>query len=426
MRLYKCILISALLLSTNAYSFDTVYWSRIPSPVTAQLYKGCYTDLLNIWAAGDSGVIVHSSDGGNSWVAQNSTIDVFISDIFFLNSNLGWAISNDYFYQGTIILSTTNGGLNWRAARYPDTSYIINTVYYLDSLIGFLAGYNSLILKTTDAGSNWKKTTIIPNLFSGFPIRNMIFYDYENGLACGGVMDIAGLIWKTIDGGLNWYIVDTTAEPLYSIKYYNYPRAYACGGDFEYGGSFSHSLNGGDSWNNRTTGLFGIAQAIAFRNAKECWVPLGFSRSWMCSFDSAKNWILMAAPDTSGIFDAFFIDGDHGWAFGQNGSILKYIVPIGINNNQSSVVTRFKLDQNYPNPFNPSTTINYQLPVASVVKITVFDLLGREVSVIVNKKQNAGTYKVEFNAESLGSGIYFYQFVSDGNVIDTKKMVYLK
>ncbi len=90
-----------------------------------------------------------------------------------------------------------------------------------------------------------------------------------------------------------------------------------------------------------------------------------------------------------------------------------------------NTVSNFNLDQNYPNPFNPSTIINYQIPNAGLVKVNVYDLLGRKVATLVNKYQNPGSYKVEFNAEHLSTGIYFYS-ISSGDFSQTKKMVLLK
>ncbi len=83
------------------------------------------------------------------------------------------------------------------------------------------------------------------------------------------------------------------------------------------------------------------------------------------------------------------------------------------------------LDQNYPNPFNPTTAIRYQLPVASDVRLVVYDLLGRELAVLVNERKMPGSYEVEFDASSLASGMYLYRLQS-GNYIETKKMLILK
>jgi len=87
--------------------------------------------------------------------------------------------------------------------------------------------------------------------------------------------------------------------------------------------------------------------------------------------------------------------------------------------------TEFILEQNYPNPFNPSTTIKYSIPEISKVKLTLFNLLGEEVTTLLNEEKVAGNYSIEFNASSLPSGVYFYQLRAD-EFVNTKKMILLK
>jgi plastocyanin len=85
----------------------------------------------------------------------------------------------------------------------------------------------------------------------------------------------------------------------------------------------------------------------------------------------------------------------------------------------------FQLLQNYPNPSNPSTTIKYELPKASQVSLTVYDILGRVVSVLVNEKKEAGVYEVKFDASGLSSGVYFYRLIAGSNV-QTRKLMLLR
>lgn len=85
----------------------------------------------------------------------------------------------------------------------------------------------------------------------------------------------------------------------------------------------------------------------------------------------------------------------------------------------------FSLSQNYPNPFNPETTIEYSIPVSSEVNLKIFDVLGREVSTIVNRFHQAGKYQITLNVSTLPSGIYYYQLKA-GSLIQTKKLVVLK
>lgn len=96
----------------------------------------------------------------------------------------------------------------------------------------------------------------------------------------------------------------------------------------------------------------------------------------------------------------------------------------------NDVPLEYSLEQNYPNPFNPSTKIRFTLPQEAFVKLTVYNLLGKEVSTIANKNQQAGTYEYTFDASNLSSGIYLYKLnavnASGKEIIQTKKMTLIK
>jgi hypothetical protein len=87
--------------------------------------------------------------------------------------------------------------------------------------------------------------------------------------------------------------------------------------------------------------------------------------------------------------------------------------------------SEYQLSQNFPNPFNPETTISYSIPKSEHVTLKVFDLLGREVATLVDEFKQAGTYKTNFNASGLTSGVYFYQ-LGAGSFVQTKKLMVLK
>lgn len=96
-----------------------------------------------------------------------------------------------------------------------------------------------------------------------------------------------------------------------------------------------------------------------------------------------------------------------------------------VTQNRSGIPNSFGISQNYPNPFNPSTTINYQLPIKCHVTLKVFDVLGREVAVLINTYKTAGYYSLTFNAINLPSGVYFYRLQAD-SYIQTKKLILLR
>ena len=87
--------------------------------------------------------------------------------------------------------------------------------------------------------------------------------------------------------------------------------------------------------------------------------------------------------------------------------------------------TEFRLEQNYPNPFNPTTTIKFTLPETELVNLKIYDVMGKEVAVLLNEEKSAGLHSVEFDAGKLASGTYYYKLQA-GNNIETRKMLLLK
>jgi hypothetical protein len=98
---------------------------------------------------------------------------------------------------------------------------------------------------------------------------------------------------------------------------------------------------------------------------------------------------------------------------------------LSVEDGKDVPVSSFALSQNYPNPFNPSTTIRYAIEKESDVRIKVYDLLGNEITTLVNEVKPAGIYEVDFNAGNLPGGVYFYKLTA-GKFSETKKLVLLK
>jgi hypothetical protein len=102
------------------------------------------------------------------------------------------------------------------------------------------------------------------------------------------------------------------------------------------------------------------------------------------------------------------------------------ITPLtGAGNNSSSIPGTYSLSQNYPNPFNPVTQVKYDLPKEGFVTLKVYDVLGREVSKLVNEVKTPGSYIVDFDGTSFSSGVYFYRLEVNG-FSDVKRMMLIK
>ena len=129
------------------------------------------------------------------------------------------------------------------------------------------------------------------------------------------------------------------------------------------------------------------------------------------SLDGTRYVVLFGGASSQG-------ENNDTWTFGGG----DYIV--GVSPGAARIPSAEGLEQNYPNPFNPATVIRYRVPVASNVRVAVYDLLGREVSVLVNERQAPGTHEIGFDATGLVSGVYLYRLTA-GDFAQTRKMVVL-
>ncbi|MFA6455412.1 MAG: SBBP repeat-containing protein [Bacteroidota bacterium] len=123
--------------------------------------------------------------------------------------------------------------------------------------------------------------------------------------------------------------------------------------------------------------------------------------------------------------------GTEGWAGYMNEgwsmfTTIKYSqVSLSDVSREENILSSFSLHQNFPNPFNPSTTIRYDIPSSAHVKLTIHDILGREIATLVNEEQSAGWKEVQWNAKNVSSGIYLYKLQA-GNFVESKKMLLMK
>jgi hypothetical protein len=137
------------------------------------------------------------------------------------------------------------------------------------------------------------------------------------------------------------------------------------------------------------------------------WTPADFpTRGWTFSlFDSAGN--------------SYSLERGYCYNF-----VHKQLIS-GVASQSGNVPAVYSLSQNYPNPFNPGTSIRYELPRASDVRLIVCDILGRQVSVLVKEKKDAGVHEVRFDGVNLASGVYFYRLQA-GDFVQSKRLLLLK
>jgi len=423
------LIFSVLILATLSFAQRTSEWEKLTSPTNDILRKIFFYDENNGWAVGLSGTIIHTSNGGGTWVLQNSTVTTPIVDIFFLNQKIGWALTYPQTPPfGTTILKTTNGGTDWSVDSTFFLNEIMYTIHFFTDSVGFVGG--SGIKKTTDGGRTWNKSFIEPGGVSTLPIFKFSFFNDTFGYASGGRLDVAGVIWRTTDGGDNWTYLGLSPDQIFDVFVFDSLNALALSGDPE--GLFPiikiKTTDGGLSWNSSATPFFGLSYTIDFLNNQDGWSASG--NKFLYSGDGGENWLEQLAPDGAAIYDLQFVNKYIGFACGENGTLLKF------TSFKKPVTDKpiFELLPNYPNPFSEKTTIivscitpDFDVPVHAQIKL--FDVLGNEILTIADQNFNWGFYEFNFNPaltnKNMASGIYTIALISNETLI-SKKLIYLR
>lgn len=411
--------LSALLFSSITFSQG---WFEQPTGLTSG------TVLRGVWfvnantgfisgGASTFRVIKKSTDGGNSW--SNSYFEVDPASFLplqFINETTGFVYGLE-----SEVYRTTNSGTSW------DLIYIgangVNSGEFLDYNTGIICGLNyngSNVHKTTNAGSSW--TTLNTPLVGQHYLFQIFLRNANTGfLSSSSYTTSVPNILRTSDGGSNWTFVytGTAAQSYFMIADINSDTMIAVG----QAGNILRTYNGGLNWSNSTLGSYNFNNITMVNNSTAFAVA---QSTIVKTSNTGDNWTVQFTP-SSNLQGVFFLNELTGWACGSGGKLYKTTsggvtgIYTGGNNHPKS----FELYQNTPNPFNPKTIISYELRVTSYVQLKVFDVLGREVSLLVNSKLEAGKHEADFDGTDFTSGIYYYTLTA-GSYKETKRMVLLK
>jgi len=290
------------------------------------------------------------------------------------------------------------------------------------------------IIKTTDKGISW--TSVFSDTTLARTLVDCYFWTADSGIAVGGYLGYAVVI-KTTNGGTYWETVHRTNRPGsewgWKIHFINRQVGYVSIKRFANPTFILKTINGGINWQEISlpSNIVNL-EGIGFLNETTGWVG-GWGTFILPTYETTNggsNWHLAGWGYNVNRFR--FLSDTIAYAVGDR--VFKYSnETVGINLISSEIPSSFQLHQNYPNPFNPVTFINYELPITNYVSLKVFDILGNEVAILVNEKQNAGSYSVDFDGTNFSSGIYFYELnvddpsTSSGQVFsEVKRMVLLK
>ncbi len=384
-----------------------------------------FLDINTGYCFGWNGIVARTTDGGNIWINQKSYTNSHLMRASFIDNNNIWAAG----YNGTLI-KTTNGGNNWSVSPFSNTSRITG-IHFVDQNTGFISTQSmERFFKTTNSGLNWLPSITIPQIQIA---NNIYFINSQTGF----ILSDNGIIYKTIDGSISWATYSSPlTRNLYDIYFLNPSTGWICGD----GGIILKTTNTGLNWVLQNQSGQPLLK-IFFTDELNGWTVglYGYMRK---TTNGGQTWDYLLSGTDKWLQDVFFINQTTGWIVSAN-LIMKttnggYVV--SIVKNEGILPQSFFLHQNYPNPFNPVTKIKFDIPFSRVVtegrgvstKLIIYDLLGSEVTTLVNEQLKPGSYSVDWDGTGFASGVYFYKLVVGDNTnngvefVETKRMVLVK
>jgi photosystem II stability/assembly factor-like uncharacterized protein len=368
-------------------------------------------------------LLYKTTNNGESWTnlyLDTSQLMLIIYDISLVNENTGYICGYSSY-----IFKTTNGGDNW-ITLYPyswGSTMIFNAIQFVNEETGYAVGRYGIGVKTTDGGNTWNRMDTTYKLELPF---NSLFGLWFINADTGFMGDWNGYIFKTTNGGINWnYKRVSNSNTFDKIRFINDNTGYAAGKNVpSNSGAIYKTTNAGNNWEKI---LSYNDQIYSMTTVGDSTIYVGGSFSYILkSTDAGKTWINQSIPVIADINDFYFINQSTGFC-GTNGYILKttnggstYIGQIG-----NSIPEDYKLYQNYPNPFNSSTNIKFSVKQKGFLRITLYDITGKEIKSLANQQVQAGDYIIFFNSESLPSGIYYCR-MNINNQIKSIKLILIK
>jgi photosystem II stability/assembly factor-like uncharacterized protein len=363
-----------------------------------------------------------------------------------------WAVNSSLIFVGSVgapgynngsnakVWKTTNGGQNWSVAVSVGGNHgYFNGIVFsrTNPMIGIAMSdpaYSNdhyYLAKTTDGGSTWFTQNTTPTgdagYFGSVICIDNLFYGF-------GVNGAPPRVILTTDGGTSWNTMNAGLQNTYV-------SGFAFSSDKTTGlisnttvPNISRSTDEGSSWVTFNTGLplssSYVSRLIWVYGTNQCYMTAQFGASGCVgkSMDGGVAWTVMNTDNISDLVDINLVYTGgivYAYAINQDDQVIGLTEPVGVQPINSNVPSEYRLGQNYPNPFNPSTKISFSLPKSGFVKLSVFDLLGREVTALIKEELKPGTYEVNWDASNYPSGVYFYKITS-GSFTWTRKMILLK
>ncbi|MEJ2636473.1 MAG: YCF48-related protein [Calditrichia bacterium] len=404
-------------------------WTPIFSWPNISLWDVVATSKRLYACADYEGEITTSDDGGLTWSYPVTPADGTygnLFDLFFYDDNLGFFAGRD-----GLIGKTTDGGETWRIIPNSygfSSNKSYNFIYFKDALNGIAGGTSGILQVSNDGGETWTESSI--DTVNTPELLDCIFLDLNTGI----ISAKSGKVYRTTNGGSTWIeVTDKGSMSMKNVFFSDLQNGWIVASD----GYIFKTTDGGETWN-QTDQLSNINSGganpdlyrISFVNPTTAYI-CGENGSIYQSTDTGASWTQLTAPAATipwNLQGMVWLDESSGIIVGQDGYIL------GTRNSGITTPTplaqEFQLESNYPNPFNPTTSISFAIPGTEKVKLVVYNTLGQKVRTLVSGVVAAGHHAVKWDGRNdfglmSPSGVYFYK-LDAGPYSQVRKMTLLK
>jgi len=399
-------IITILLLNQFCFA-QSDFWQQ-----TGALVGGASYSITNIFCAADGSVYVTTSDSGINKSTDNGISWTLFSRkivrTIYVNTNGDMYIARDS------IQKSTDNGLTWITGE--NTKEFWTTITSNSS--GDLFAVGNTVIRSTDNGSNWLSTT---GFIGGG--GNSIAVDLNDNLFIG-CWSVG--IYRSTNDGILWSQTSFMMGDVNGLTVHPNNNVYAA----TYNNVWK-STDIGVNWVVTGTENLGLCRAIIATTSGDIYVAGESNAKYgvFKSTDEGSTWTgvnsgFITSQDS--IITKLGISPDgYLFACATSGKVFRSAEPVMGVSASDELPTGYSLKQNYPNPFNPITNVSFVIGHSSLVSLKVFDVLGREIAVLVNENKQPGEYNVRWDAKEVPSGVYFYRLIA-GDFVQTNRMILIR
>jgi photosystem II stability/assembly factor-like uncharacterized protein len=391
------------------------------------------------------GIIYKTTDGGITWESVFVLKDIELTSVHFISDDYGYVGGVTWTPWGSsILIKTINGGVDWDVCIISTGDHEYSNYYQIAQVLGIdeqivyiidwrdsgsnTGRYTGSLKKASDVGDSWAHLLWLLGGNPSLYVTESAIFGAECCLWHDPIDPTYSKVFKSVDGGTNWSTVFDTINVYgwYDIDFADSLVGYAVGN----GKEFLKTTDGGDTWNYRTTGQFGdnvkLYDLEVLNDSTIIAVGADSGRGiFTQSSDGGGTWTSEILIDET--LHSLFVFNDTTWIVVGGTSVLRsendgdswdsyQNVFAVIGDENFPFPQEYQLYANYPNPFNPSTTIRYELPKGTMVRLVVYDLQGQEVARLIDGYQQLGLHEAvwdgrDADGRALPSGIYIARLV---------------